>query len=110
RRMTERSRHLAERVFPAGVRVRQWVLSLPFDLRVRTAFDHELVRALARITTDAIEERYRRIAEQAGLRQPRGGSVVIVQRFSSDLRLNLHLHGLSLDGAYGEDARGVRRF
>src|SRR5690606_29626341 len=45
-----------------------------------------------------------------GLRQPRGGSVVIVQRFSSDLRLNLHLHGLSLDGAYGEDARGVRRF
>jgi len=108
--MTERARHLAERVFPTAVRVRQWVLSLPFDLRVRAAFDHELVRALARITTDAIEARYRRLAQEAGMREPRGGSVVVVQRFSSDLRLNLHLHGLSLDGAYGEDQRGVRRF
>lgn len=89
------------------MRVRQWVLSLPFDLRVRAAFDHELVRALARFMTDAIEARYRRLAEQAGLHEPRGGSVVVIQRFSSDLRLNLHLHGLALDGAYGQDERGV---
>lgn len=67
-----RARHLAERVFPTAVRVRQWVLSLPFDLRVRAAFDHEIVRALARFMTDAIEARYRRLAEEAGLREPRG--------------------------------------
>ncbi len=110
RRMTERARHLAERVFPEGVRVRQWVLSLPFDLRWRAAFDHELARALARIAVDAIEERYRRLAAESGLRAPRGGSVVVMQRFGSDLRTNLHLHGLFLDGAYGEDERGARRF
>ncbi len=110
RRMTERARHLAERVFPTGVRVRQWVLSLPFDVRVRAAFDHELARTLARIAVDAIEERYRRLGIEAGLRAPRGGSVVVMQRFGSDLRLNLHLHGMFLDGAYGEDARAVRRF
>jgi hypothetical protein len=110
RRMTERARHLAERVFPAGVRVRQWVLSLPFDLRVRAAFDHALARTLARIAVDAIEERYRRLAAEAGLRGPRGGSVVVMQRFGSDLRLNLHLHGMFVDGAYGEDRRGGRRF
>jgi hypothetical protein len=50
--MTERARHLAQKVFPERVRVRQWVLSLPFDLRVRAAFDHGL--ALARITARAI--------------------------------------------------------
>jgi hypothetical protein len=31
--MAERARHLAERVFPEDAHVRQWVLSLPFDLR-----------------------------------------------------------------------------
>lgn len=110
RRMTERARHLAERVFPTGVRVRQWVLSLPFELRWRAAFDHRLARALARITVDAIDARYRRLAGEAGLREPRGGSVVVMQRFSSDLRTNLHLHGMFVDGAYGEDEDGVRRF
>lgn len=110
RRMTERARHLAERVFPEGVRVRQWVLSLPFTLRVRAAFDHGLALQLGRITTQAIDSRYRRLAREAGLRAPRGGSITVLQRFGSDLRTNLHFHILSLDGAYGEDARGARDF
>ncbi len=101
---------LAERVFPLGVRVRQWVLSLPFDLRWRAAFDHELARALARITAAEIERRYRRLARKAGLREPRGGAVTVMQRFGSDLRANLHFHSLAPDGAYGEDANGQRRF
>jgi hypothetical protein len=75
--MTERARHLAQKVFPERVRVRQWVLSLPFDLRVRAAFDHGLALALARITARAIESRYRRLARRAGLRAPRGGSVCV---------------------------------
>ncbi len=62
RRMTARARHLAQRVFPEGVRVRQWVLSLPFGLRVRAAFDHELALALTRLATRAIESRHRRLA------------------------------------------------
>jgi hypothetical protein len=33
-----------------------------------------------------------------------------MQRFSSDLRTNLHFHLVSLDGAFGTDARGQRRF
>jgi hypothetical protein len=110
RRMSERAHHLAERVFPSGLRVRQWVLSLPFDLRVRAAFDHELARTIAKFTVEAIDARYQRVAREAGLRAPRGGSVVVMQRFGSDLRLNLHFHGISLDGAYGEDKHGVRRF
>jgi hypothetical protein len=109
RRMTQRARHLVEKVFPAGVRVRQWVLSLPFELRWKAAFDHELALAIARITTRAIESRYRQLARKAGARAPRGGSVTVMQRFGSDLRLNLHLHGLFVDGAYGERDRVERR-
>jgi len=110
RRMTARGRHLAERVFSPGVRVRQWVLSLPFDLRWRAAFDHELARALARIAQTESERRYRRLASDVGLAEPRGGAVTVMQRFGSDLRTNLHLHSLVPDGTYGQDASGQRRF
>ncbi|MBN4049562.1 transposase zinc-binding domain-containing protein, partial [bacterium AH-315-N03] len=110
RRMSERARHLAARVFPEGVPVRQWVLSLPFELRVRAAFDHELALALCRITTRAIESHYRLAARRAGLRAPRGGSVTLIQRFGSDLRTNLHFHSLCLDGVYVGEGGAPRRF
>jgi hypothetical protein len=42
RRMTELALDLCERVLPHE-RVRQWVLSFPFALRVRLAFHHDLV-------------------------------------------------------------------
>ena len=42
RRMTERAAHLIDHVLPR-VPVRQWVLSLPFELRYRLAWDHELL-------------------------------------------------------------------
>ncbi|WP_437741131.1 transposase [Sorangium sp. So ce302] len=46
-------------------------------------------------------------SEHAVRRSARGaaktGSVTVVQRTSSDLRLNPHLHVLFLDGTYHED-------
>jgi hypothetical protein len=110
RRMTKQARHLAERVFPAGVRVRQWVLSLPFDLRIRLAFHHDLVLALIRLANEEIGRRYRDLALSAGLANPRGGSVTAIHRASGDLRLNVHPHGLFLDGAYGSDDKGQLHF
>jgi hypothetical protein len=88
RRMTEQALDLCERVLPHE-RIRQWVLSFPFALRMRLAFHHDLVLALAKITRQEIERRYRKLARAAGLSEPREGSVTVVQRFGSDLRLNL---------------------
>jgi hypothetical protein len=102
RRMTETARHLAERVVPE-VRTRQWVLSFPFQLRWALAFHHELVKALARLTYAEIARRYLRLARGAGVVSPRGGAFFVIQRFGSDLRLNVHLHALFLDGAFGKD-------
>jgi hypothetical protein len=39
--MAQRAAHLADRVMPV-VPARQWVLSLPFALRYKMAWDHEL--------------------------------------------------------------------
>ena len=43
--MTERAAHLIDEVLP-HVPVRQWVLTVPYRLRHRMAFDHGLSRAV----------------------------------------------------------------
>jgi len=106
--MTERSAHWMSAVLPR-VRVRQWVLSLPFWLRHRIAYDHDLALAIWRVAARAIEARYRRAARTLGATTTRGGSVTVIQRFGGDLRTNIHFHGLFLDGVY-EDGESTPRF
>jgi len=53
RRMTARAAHLVDEVVPY-VPTRQWVLSLPFGLRFRVAFDHDLARAVLAAFTKVI--------------------------------------------------------
>ena len=54
RRMTETARHWVRAVLPC-VRIRQWVLSLPFGLRVPLAFHHDLALAGLGAAARAIE-------------------------------------------------------
>src|SRR5438034_1778968 len=53
RRMADTAAHLVDRVFPE-VPVRQWVLSLPFSLRYRLAYDACLVSEVLRIFVQAV--------------------------------------------------------
>jgi hypothetical protein len=109
RRMTELARHWVVGVLPR-VRVRQWVLSLPFALRLRLAFHHDLALRVHAVMARAIESRYRARARSLGERGGRGGSVTVIQRFGSDLRLNVHFHLLALDGVFVDEPGGGRRF
>ena len=54
----------------------------------------------------AVAAWYRRRARQLGHPGGRTGSVTVVQRASSDLRINPHFHALLLDGVYIEDGGG----
>ncbi|MBK7584468.1 MAG: transposase [Myxococcales bacterium] len=45
-----------------------------------------------------------------GIADGKSGAVTVVQRVSSDLRLNPHLHSLCLDGVYAESAGGELAF
>jgi len=99
--MAETAAHLVDHVFPR-VPVRQWVLTLPFDLRARVAFDPKLRQVVLRTTIRAIFAWLRRRARSKGVVEPRCESVTFEQRFSSDLRLNLHFHVLALDGVFSE--------
>jgi hypothetical protein len=59
RRMANTTAHLVDRVLP-DVPVRQFVLSLPFELRPLAAFKADVLTALSRIFVEAIFSMYRR--------------------------------------------------
>ncbi|MEM6676181.1 MAG: transposase zinc-binding domain-containing protein, partial [Planctomycetota bacterium] len=111
RRMAELAANLVDRVLPI-VPVRQWVLSVPWALRLRMACDPDLCRAVARAFLRSVAASYRRDAKRQGwlengsnddpLSAPRAhaGAVNFVQRFGSSLALNVHFHALFLDGTY----------
>ena len=105
--MAERAAHLVDRVFPR-VPVRQWVLSLPYRLRYRLAWDHALCRAVVGRTMRAILGFLRRRAREDGVMDGRSGAVAIVQRFGGALNLNVHFHTFVLDGVFALNGDTVR--
>ena len=101
RRMADQAAHLVDHVLPHAP-VRQWVLSLPFDLRALVAFRGELRKLVLREFMRAVYRWLRGEAREKGEERAHCGAVIFVQRFGSDLRLNLHFHALVLDGVYSE--------
>ena len=108
--MADTAAHLVDRVFPQ-VPVRQWVLSLPFALRYRLAYDASLVSDVLQIFVRAL---FASIRRRAGIpstnRQARCGAVSFVQRFGDALNLNVHFHTLALDGIYIVNEDGTITF
>jgi hypothetical protein len=106
RRMANVAAFLVDRVLP-DVPLRQYVLSLPHELRRLAAFKADVLTALARIFVEAVFANYRARAKRTGIDDAQCGSVLAVQRFGS-LNLNAHFHWLVLDGVLTRDEqRGV---
>jgi hypothetical protein len=106
RRMADTAAHLVDHVFPE-VTVRQWVLSVPFALRYRLAYDSSLVREVLQIFVRTVFASIRRRAGiAASNRKARCGAVGFIQRFSDALNLDPHFHLMALDGLYSDDSKG----
>lgn len=105
RRMSATAANLVDYVMPK-VPLRQWVLTVPFAWRSRLGFDGPLLGAVVRKFADAVLAFYkRRLTDEVGM-VGQSGAVLVVQRTSSDLRLNPHVHAVFLDGIFHEDAKG----
>ena len=86
------------------VPVRQFVLTVPFVLRAKMAYDAVLA-AEVRSALHTSVHAYARRARTRGIRRGHTGGVTAVQRFGSGLNLHVHLHALVLDGVFfGDDA------
>jgi len=108
--MADTAAHLVDRVFPR-IPVRQWVLSLPYDLRYRLAYDASLVTDVLGVFTKTIFTSLIQRARAFGaVRKPQSGAVSFIQRFDSALRLNLHIHSLTMEAFSGSRCATVDGF
>ena len=101
RRMNATAANLIEHVLPE-TGLRQWVLTFPFPWRWRLAMDGALLGNLTRILVETVHAFYGSRAAEESAPGAKTGSITVVQRTSSDLRLNPHLHAVVLDGAWHE--------
>ena len=92
RRMAQTAANLMEEVLPK-VPLRQWVLTLPYAIRYRLAYNAKLLGAVTRAFLSVVLAFYKR-------RLGASGCIAVVQRTSSDLKCNPHVHAVFLDGGY----------
>jgi hypothetical protein len=97
--MADTAAHLVDNVFP-HVPVRQWVLSLPFEIRYRMSYDKRLTSDVLAVFLRVVQGWYRNKAKDLGFVNVQGGSVSFVQKFGSSLNVTPHYHSLVLDGVY----------
>jgi hypothetical protein len=110
RRMADTAAHLVDCVLPE-VPVRQWVLTLPYPLRYRCAYDAQLTSQVLRAFLRALFAALRRRArDRWGTTRGQCGAVSFIQRCGSALNLNLHFHTLVLDGVYTRHAGAPNHF
>ena len=108
--MADTAAHRVDRVFPV-VPVRQWVLSLPFALRYRMAYDRRLTSDVLNVFIRALfGELRRRVQRLLNLRSTQCGAVTFVQRFGDALNANVHFHSMVIDGVYAAGDDGRPRF
>jgi hypothetical protein len=104
--MTETAARLVDHVIP-HVPVRQWVLTVPHDLRYRIGYDHDLCKRVLRVLYTELQRHYRNKSAQL---QGHSGSVTFIQRFNSGLGLSPHFYLFALNGVFVNDAEHGLRF
>lgn len=110
--MAQGAANLVDHVLPPHVPLRQFVLTVPFELRARLGYDGKLCGAVCRIFVDSVLGFYQRRMRDLDPSQERGksGAVTVVQRLNMDLRLNPHFHSICLDGVFVATGDGALRF
>ena len=96
--IAEAAAYLVDDIIPR-VAVQQWVLSFPIPLHSLLAIYPEWLAAVLQIIQRVITTF---LIQQTGLkcRDAATGAITLIQRSGLAANLNIHLHGLVLDGLY----------
>lgn len=87
-----------------GLPVRQFVLSMPFELRFLMARDSKFMSLILAIVNRSITRLYRQKAKaELGIDADyTTGAVTFIQRYGSSLNLNIHFHILVIEGVWNK--------
>ena len=107
RRMTEAEIRIIEEVFPR-VQARQWVLSLPMPLRFLCSRDRPMLNLVVNIFYEEISKFIAKKLGLRGIKDAQTGGFLVIQRLGGSLNLNVHLHGVFLDGGYVYDEKAKK--
>ena len=102
--MCDEASTVTDRIF-SNVPIRQWVMSLPFELRGLAALKPDVLTAMGRIFAEEIARTTKRLA---GVRGAETGAVSFPQRFGGSLNLHVHFHTLAADVVFDKHDGGVR--
>ena len=103
RRRAQTAANLTDYVLADDVDLRQWVLTLPSALRARLAYNSALLSRVCAVFADTVMRFYAKRMQSEIAQSGQSGAITVVQRTSSDLRLNPHIHLVALDGVYALD-------
>jgi hypothetical protein len=90
RRMSNTAAHLVDHIIAPDVTLRQWVLTVPFELRLLLAAKPDALSAIGRVFIQEIQRWQRQRGQSLGFEQAEGAAVSFCQRFGSSLNLNIH--------------------
>jgi len=88
--MSNTAAHLVDHVTAPELTLRQWVLTVPFELRLLLAAKPEALSAIGRIVVQEIQRWQREHARVLGYERLETAAVSFCQRFGSTLNLNIH--------------------
>ena len=91
RRIAQAGANLVDRVLPDAP-LRQWVLTVPWELRKLLAADTKILGAVVRIFVRVVDRFYLQRARDAGIADAKTGMVTAIQRFGGSLNLHVHVH------------------
>ena len=97
--MCNEAAHLVDHVIPR-VPVRQFVLSVPFELRLLLAARADAFGAVTSIFMQEVFRWQRERAREAGLSHVRSGAVAMQHRGGSSLNVHPHVHAVVPDGVF----------
>ena len=104
RRMCNEAANLVDRIVP-NVPIRQWVLSVPWELRGLAATNRQVLAAMDRIFGEEIGRVTKRLANVANAET---GSIGLPQIFGGSLNVHPHLHTLAVEGVFEKTDSGIR--
>ncbi len=101
RRMCQTAATVCDRVLP-DVPLRQWVMSVPYELRRVLAADPAMLTRTSRVFFEELRRWYR---EASGIARSdelkvEAGAITFVHRGGGSLNLHVHLHVIAADGVW----------